>query len=320
MMNDRDQARQNWLENQLSTYESMVPLAADASFRCYFRVQAQGQRYVLMDAPPEQESCQAFVAISQAWQSLGLLVPAVHCADLNQGFLLLSDLGDQTLLPLLTQETATGYYAQAFEHLLVIQKCQSVAHHPLPLYDAALYQQEMSLFSDWYLARHLGQTLSTSQRADFDQVQARLIESALAQPQVCVHRDYHARNLMVLPGGELGILDFQDALWGPITYDLMSLLRDCYIAWPDAQWRVWAQAFQQRLLAEGLLQEDRPEVFLKWCDWMALQRHLKCIGIFSRLHYRDNKKNYMQDIPRVIAYARSICQRYPEFAFLETLL
>jgi N-acetylmuramate 1-kinase len=320
IMLNRDQARQNWLENQLTGYKSATPLAGDASFRVYFRIEAAGQRYVLMDAPPEQESCHAFVAIGRTWHLLGLPVPVVHCFDLDQGFVLLSDFGDQQLLPMLSEDTAPRYYQQAFDHLLTIQQCPAIADYDLPVFDAMRYQQEMDLFSNWYLGRHLGKTLSADQQHSLREIQAQLIASALSQPQVCVHRDYHSRNLMVLSDGRLGILDFQDALRGPVTYDLMSLLRDCYIAWSDDQWQRWALTFQQQLLAANMLDEADPKVFLKWCDLIALQRHLKCMGIFARLYYRDHKKSYLQDIPRVLGYTRGICQRYPEFRALEALL
>jgi len=320
MMNERDQARQNWLTSNLPAYKSLQPLAGDASFRQYFRLHSDGVSYVLMDAPPKKESCRAFIAIAHTFQQLGLAVPEIYHADPEQGFLLLSDFGDCQLLDNLSEQTADTHYHRAFDNLLTLQKCQHITNYTLPSFDETLYQAELDLFRDWYLDRHLGLSLSAAHRNVLDQTNRLLIEAALAQPQVCVHRDYHSRNLMVLPDGHLGILDFQDAVWGPITYDVISLLRDCYIAWPFERVRAWTLAFQQRLLEENLLGEEDPDLFLRWCDWMALQRHLKCLGIFSRLYYRDNKKAYMKDIPRVLAYAQSICQRHPEFTALGKLL
>lgn len=312
-MDKRDQARQNWLKQHLASFEVPTLLAGDASFRQYFRLHAGDESYVLMDAPPTKESCRPFIAIDRTFQQLGLRVPKIYCADPAQGFLLLSDFGDCQLLDCLTHETVDGYYQTALEDLLVIQQCRAVEDYVLPNFDDALYQRELSLFSDWYLKRHLGVDLSVKDRQVLDHISQLLIEMALAQPQVFVHRDYHSRNLMVLPDKQLGILDFQDAVWGPITYDLMSLVRDCYIEWPYERVKAWSLDFQHRLLKEGLLKKDDPDQFLLWCDAIALQRHLKCIGIFSRLNYRDNKSDYMNDVPRVLSYAKSVCQRHLEF-------
>lgn len=316
-MSEREAARQNWLEKNLKTFEAPTLLAGDASFRCYFRLRSGDSSYVLMDAPPSKESCQPFIAIARTFQQLGLCVPNIFYFDPAEGFLLLSDFGDHQLLGQLNEQTVDRYYQKACEELLVIQRCQNVKDYDLPLFDAALYQRELDLFRDWYLGRHLGVSLSVMNRKIWDEINEKLIESALSQPQVCVHRDYHSRNLMVLPDDRLGILDFQDAVWGPITYDVMSLLRDCYIEWPYDRVKKWVLAFHHRLLEENLIQMTNPDQFLLWFDWIALQRHLKCIGIFSRLCYRDNKPNYLQDIPRVLRYAKMICQRYPA---LEPLL
>lgn len=315
-MNEREQARLKWLQKNLSSFELPALLAGDASFRCYFRLRSEETSYVLMDAPPEHESCQSFIAIDRAFQQLGLRVPEIYCSDSAQGFLLLSDFGDRQLLQSLSSDSVDHYYRSALEDLLVIQQYQEADNYVLPTFDVDLYQRELDLFKEWYLKRHLGLDLSIADHQALDRLSQLLIEMALLQPQVCVHRDYHSRNLMVLPENDLGILDFQDAVWGPITYDLMSLLRDCYIAWPYDRVKEWALWFQQRLLQSGLLPVDDPDQFLLWCDWIALQRHLKCIGIFSRLHYRDHKSNYLSDIPRVLDYVKSVCQRQPQFGSL----
>jgi len=319
-MDTRQQAIRTWLQAALPLAKQPVLIHGDASFRRYFRVHSENKHYILMDAPPKKEACKPYIAITNAFRALGLHTPEIYRADLEQGFLLITDFGDCTLLSLLNSETADRYYQTAFDYLLTIQACEKVEPYTLPLFDANLYQKELHLFREWYLQRHLDHTLSRSDSAYLDHMDALLIEDALAQPQVCVHRDYHSRNLMVLENEALGILDFQDAVRGPITYDLMSLLRDCYIEWPFDRVQSWALAYHQLLLQHGRLSHDDPEQFLRWCDWIALQRHLKCIGIFARLHYRDHKSEYLNDIPRVIRYAKMICQRYPEFAELEKIL
>jgi len=315
-MQVREQSMKIWLQSHCPAATTPELLAGDASFRRYFRLRSEHKNYILMDAPPEKESCQAFVAIASAFQSLGLRVPDIFQADLEQGFLLLDDFGDQLLLQALNEQTADHYYQRAFDCLLLIQSCKDVPGYTLPTFDEALYRQELDLFQEWYLQRHLGRVLTASDQVVLDQISTQLIDAALAQPQVCVHRDFHSRNLMVLEDDSLGILDFQDAVRGPITYDLMSLLRDCYIEWPFERVKSWLFLYQQRLLELGHLSGDNPAQFLRWCDWIALQRHLKCIGIFARLHHRDNKSVYLESIPRVIAYAKMICQRYPEFSGL----
>ena len=319
-MDYREQVMQTWLQQSCPKAKPPTLLSGDASFRRYFRVHSEKETYVLMDVPPGKESCRAYIAIANSFRALGLMVPEIYRADLEQGFLLITDFGDRLLLDVLTNETADHYYGTAFDYLLIIQSYKRIENYKLPKFDAALYQKEISLFREWYWERSLGQSLIRADVKYLDHVASLLIEDALLQPQVCVHRDYHSRNLMLLDDNRFGILDFQDAVVGPITYDLMSLLRDCYIEWPFERVQSWALEFQQRLLQSGQLPEDNPERFLRWCDWIALQRHLKCIGIFSRLHLRDHKSTYLDDIPRVIRYAKSICQRYPEFSGLEKFL
>lgn len=319
-MDTRYQAIHAWLQATLPLAKLPILIAGDASFRRYFRVHSENKPYILMDAPPDKESCKPYIAITKAFRALGLHTPEIYQADVEQGFLLISDFGDRQLLDALNPKTVNSYYQTAFDTLLTIQSCNTTSTYTLPLYDTPLYQKELLLFREWYLQRHLGLSLSSSETNHLNHIDTLLINEALAQPQVCVHRDYHSRNLMVLEDETLGILDFQDAVRGPITYDLMSLLRDCYIEWPFEQVRAWALDYRQHLLQTEALSQDNPEQFLRWCDWIALQRHLKCIGIFARLHYRDNKSEYLNDIPRVIRYAKSICQRHPEFVELEKFL
>lgn len=294
----------------------MKKLAGDASFRSYSRVYTDQGSYILMDAPLGKESLGPFVAIAKSFLKLGVCVPDIIAEDDEQGFLLLSDLGDCLYLGILNSLTAPALYHQAFEALLKIQQCKAVEAYDLPIFNESLYRQEVHLFRDWYLNKHQQRQLSQKDIDILNRIDDVLIEDALAQPQVCVHRDYHSRNLLLLDQGGVGVIDFQDAVVGPVTYDVMSLLRDCYIEWPIEKVRSWALQFQQLALAKGVLQEDNPEKFLKWFDWIALQRHLKCIGIFARLHERDNKSVYLEDIPRVKRYAKYVCNQYQEFSGL----
>lgn len=319
---ERLQELHAWLVKQVAKpLQRLQCLAGDASFRRYFRVHCDDTSYIAMDAPPDKESCQPFVAIAKTFHKLGLNVPVIYAEDLTQGFLLLSDFGDQHYLQVLFPETCDRLYRAALNDLLLIQSCQSIEGYKLPKFTAQLYHQEMALFRDWYLRKYLGLSLSQAEQNRFQYICDLLSDDALSQPQVCVHRDYHSRNLMVVKGtSQPGILDFQDALWGPITYDLLSLLRDCYIDWPPDQVSAWALQYQQQLLKAGLLEEKDPELFLRWFDWIGLQRNLKCIGIFARLKVRDNKSDYLQYIPRVLNYAQLVCDRYPEFSDLKPLL
>jgi aminoglycoside/choline kinase family phosphotransferase len=319
---ERIQRLTNWVTAVLQvSHQQLTPLANDASFRRYFRVQAGDVRYVVMDAPPDKESCKPYAAIAKSFYQLGLNVPMIHAEDFDQGFLLLTDFGDHLYLHKLNSQTAPQLYQAALQELLLMQSCQRIENYVLPKFDAALYRREMTLFRDWYLEKYLKVTLSSPELDVLEKTYQLLIADALSQPQVCTHRDYHSRNLMVVAGKQQpGMLDFQDAVWGPITYDLLSLLRDCYIDWPPAQVEAWALQFQQQALKAGLMTEDDPQQFLRWFDWIGLQRHLKCIGIFSRLSQRDQKPGYLQYIPRIIRYAQRVCDRYPEFAELKPLL
>lgn len=305
-----------WLCDVLDASAALQPLAGDASFRRYFRVNCGDKNYIAMDAPPDREDCHPFVAIAKAFHALGLSVPMIHEFNAQQGFLLLSDLGDRLFLDVLNAETADALYQQAIDDLLVIQSCRDVPGHVLPYFDEALYLREMRLFQEWYLAKWHGVVLSSDQQAVLDDIYRRLIQKAQSQPEVCVHLDYHSRNLMVLQSGQTGILDFQDAREGPITYDLVSLLRDCYIDWPADQVERWALLYQKKALEAGLLQEEDAQQFLEWFDWMGVQRHLKCMGIFVRLKLRDKKPDYLQYIPRITRYIRDVCERTPELSGL----
>ncbi|MDP1573404.1 MAG: phosphotransferase [Coxiellaceae bacterium] len=311
--------RQLQLESWLSTIfpaQSVFikPIAGDASFRRYFRVQVGAVSYIAMDAPPKKEACGPFVAIATAFENASAVrFPKIHFSNMAQGFLLLSDFGDQQLLHLLNSETADTLYHSAMQTLLSMQRAATLTN--LPVFNNALYWQEFDLFSDWYLKKNLQKQLSCAEKNVLRAQYQLLIDAANAQPSVFVHRDYHSRNLMVCKDGLFGVLDFQDAAVGPVTYDLVSLLRDCYIDWPIEKTEKWAFTFYQQLnIATDF------SVFLRWFDWMGLQRHLKCLGIFSRLSYRDQKHGYLNDIPRVLNYALAVCDRYSELQDLKQFL
>jgi aminoglycoside/choline kinase family phosphotransferase len=321
-MPHREQALRHWLQNDLQLpVEDLQPASSDASFRRYFRVfLPNGLTRIAMDAPPPQEDTRPFVRIAAQLRDLGLNAPVVHAAESEQGFLLLDDLGQQAYLSCLDADSVGHLYGDAMQALLQLQRCQDDGS--LPRYDATLLRNEMQLFVDWFLQRHLGLDLATD--VGLESVFVRLVESAQVQPQVCVHRDYHSRNLMHLSGANPGVIDFQDAVWGPITYDLVSLLRDCYIDWPRGQVEDWVRDYHQQAMDAGLLQGHALALdfdqFLRWFDWMGVQRHLKAIGIFARLHHRDGKSGYLGDIPRTLTYVRDVSGRYVELASLHKFI
>ena len=298
----------------------MTPASNDASFRRYFRATLQDRSYVAMDAPPDREDCEPFVRIARAMHEVGLHVPEIHAEDHEQGFLLLDDLGTQSYLDSLDQYSVDSLYADAIESLLILQGSDILERIDLPPYDEALLMQEMGLFRDWYLGTHLGIDLSQEQANDLQQVFELLAASALEQPTVCVHRDYHSRNLMVVDEDNPGIIDFQDAVVGPITYDLVSLLRDCYIEWPRTLVESWAMQFYEELIEAGVISKDSRGNFLRWFDLMGVQRHLKATGIFARLNHRDGKPGYLNDIPRTLGYVKEVAGRYDELSSLAKLL
>lgn len=314
-MGSRAQALAEWIAD---TYTSepieLAPLSGDASFRRYFRLNWQGQSLVAVDAPPEKENSQPFVAVAQAFAARGLNVPKVLKADLAQGFMLLSDLGDLLYAHRLNGDSADGLYRAAIDALLDLQGCDALAEGPFPDYDRALLARELQLLPDWLLSRELGLKLDAADLEILNASFELLIHSALNQPQACVHRDYHSRNLMVCDNQTPGILDFQDAVWGPVTYDLVSLLRDCYVAWAPEQVRIWALYYFEQAKERGLIPAATEATeFLRWFDWMGIQRHFKASGIFARLHIRDGKTGYLKDIPRTLGYVLQVGAQYSEF-------
>jgi aminoglycoside/choline kinase family phosphotransferase len=304
----------HWLSHDLGLSDyAIAPASADASFRRYFRITIGGESRIVMDAPPEKEDSRPFVKVGSALFQAGLHVPQILEQDLEQGFLLLSDLGSIAYLDVLNEQSVERLYGDALGALAVMQAC--VPAEELSPYDEALLRQEMALFPDWFLTTHLGLTLGEAEQQLLAESFTLLAQNALTQPQLFVHRDYHSRNLMVCDHNP-GILDFQDAVHGPVTYDLVSLLRDCYIAWPREQVEEWVQGYHDIALDHGIIRAPMSEQFLRWFDLMGVQRHLKAIGIFARLNHRDGKPGYLNDIPRTLGYVEEVSGRYPELAAL----
>ena len=314
---------QNWLARHFSLSPeqiSLTPASADASFRRYFRLRLDdGSTRIVMDAPPEHEDCRPFLHVAALFGKADVHVPEVYAENLEQGFLLLSDLGNITYLQVLDADSAPRLYRDANQALINIQ----LASRPgiLPDYDRALLERELNLFPDWYLARHLGVTLDAQQDAALRRVFAQILDSNLAQPPVFVHRDYHSRNLMLIENGQNpGVIDFQDAVYGPLTYDLVSLYRDAYIAWEEAQELDFVIRYWEAARAVGLPVRSDFDDFYRDYEWMGAQRQIKVLGIFARLYHRDGKDGYLKDMPRVMAYLRRTCERYPELKPLRQLL
>ena len=308
-----------WLQSSDIGYDDIQPASADASFRRYFRINDKGKTYIVMDAPPEKEDCQPFIDIAEMLLRFGLHVPKILQQDIKQGFLLLSDLGDTVFLSELNNHNVDKMYSSAMDALLLLQQNTPVN---LPAYDEKLLRTELNLFPDWYLKKQLKITVTESQKAVLEDVFGILIQNALSQPQVYVHRDYHSRNLMVNKdhADKPGVIDFQDAVIGAVTYDLVSLLKDCYISWSREKVALWVESFRVRAESLGIIENVDAKQFLRWFDLMGLQRHLKVAGIFSRLKHRDGKTGYLKDIPRTMDYVFEVLELYPEFDDFKKLL
>ncbi len=301
----------DWLENDLLLIITDCEAASsDASFRRYFRISTPNGQFIVMDAPPAQENIAAFISVAKLLSQAQVNVPNIFQQNLTDGFLLLEDFGSQCFLDQLNANTANALYQSAFDSLFKLQTQTSLQNAGLPSYDQALLHRELAIFDEWFLGQLLDLEISEQ---IWNDVRTILTNSALEQPSICVHRDYHSRNLMFLTNDSPGVIDFQDAVIGPITYDLASLLRDCYIAWPEQQVEQWRDSYFERLRQAELL-SCSAEQFKRWFDLMGLQRHLKAIGIFSRLHLRDGKSNYLDDIPRTLNYVTTVCAAYPELA------
>lgn len=315
---DRTEQRLLWTRAALADpHIELLPASADASFRSYWRGHGDGRSWIVMDAPPDKEDIRPWLDIARRIRAAGLMAPDIHCADLDSGFVLMSDLGHDLYLPALDESRVDALYGDAMAALLNMQ--QGIASHDLPRYDEARLVAEMELLPTWFLQRHLGYTPECEEWDIIESAFRALSNHALQQPQAFVHRDYHSRNLLIVPDRNPGIIDFQDAVHGPITYDLVSLLRDCYIEWPEARVYAWAEQFRQRSLASGAPMPDAA-TFRRAFDLMGLQRHIKVLGIFCRLWYRDGKAGYLGDLPLVWKYTCTIGRRYPETAALIALL
>jgi aminoglycoside/choline kinase family phosphotransferase len=319
MLNEdlRTLAMRDWLENDLLLTLKRCDLASsDASFRRYFRVESTDGIFIVMDAPPDKEKLEPFIKVADLMASVGLHTPAIFQHNLTDGFLLLEDLGSQCLLDVLNPHNADTLYQTACDSLFNLQSKIELLNSSLPSYDRALLERELGIFEEWFLGHYLDIEIPAPL---WQNVQTLLIDSALEQPVTLVHRDYHSRNLMVLADNDLGVIDFQDAVLGTITYDLVSLLRDCYIAWDEEQVERWMTVHYQRLHAADLIGCELKQ-FKRWFDLMGMQRHLKAIGIFSRLNFRDNKPNYLNDIPRTLNYVVTVAKHYPELDEFSTFL
>jgi aminoglycoside/choline kinase family phosphotransferase len=317
-----------WLDEQLAALfaeqgwgavppATLTAASSDASFRRYFRWEGAGRSFIVMDAPPPQENCKPFVDIAFLLAKSGINVPKIYAEDLERGFLLLNDLGNKTYLDVIDSENADDLFSDALQALTAFQQLPMVA--PLPSYDVALLRRELELFPEWYVKRELGIEFDPAQQVLWDNVTELLIDSALAQPKVLVHRDYMPRNLM-LSEPNPGVLDFQDAVYGPVTYDVTCLFKDAFLSWPEERVHGWLEGYWKQAVALGIPVQPDFDDFLRASDLMGVQRHLKVIGIFARICHRDGKPRYLADVPRFFAYIDAVIARRPELAELDVLL
>ena len=304
----------HFLQGQAFT---LTALAADASFRRYYRVVTAQANYLLMDAPPALEDSHGFVAIAASFRVQGILTPQIFASDLSVGLLLLEDFGDGLLSLHLNRNSVASLYQACFVPLLKIQQIKQVDGWQLPRFDERLASQELTNCHEWFIEKFLSVSVDSDLRLCLDTTFALLITDIKQHPQVCVHRDYHSRNLMLLNDEQIGVLDFQDAVIGSIAYDLVSLLRDCYVAWPLAQVQAWVAAFYQQMPER---EQFSLAQFQRWFDWQGLQRHLKCLFIFARKWLRDGSKNYLPALLTTFTYVETVVNQYPEFSALATYL
>jgi aminoglycoside/choline kinase family phosphotransferase len=297
----------------------LEPASADASFRRYLRVHLDdGTTRIVMDAPPAHEDVRPWLHVQRLFHAAGAHVPDVLAEDVERGFLLLSDLGSTTYLAALDAgENADTLYRMAIDTLIAIQRASRP--HLLPAYDRSLLKRELDLFPDWYIGRHVRIDFANKDRNALESVFEKILAVNLAEPTVFVHRDYHARNLMV-DGERPGVIDFQDAVCGPIAYDLVSLFKDAYVDWDEERTLDWLARYWERAKKAGLPVRADFGAFFRDYEWMGVQRHVKVLGIFARLYHRDGKDGYLKDMPRVATYLRAACERYGELAPLLHLL
>lgn len=316
----RKQALTHWARQNL---RAVIPeagqlvlesLGSDAGFRRYYRAQAPvtGQPpFLAVDAPPETEDTALFVKLARYLRDQGVNAPTVIAADAAQGFLVVEDFGDRLLRNELTQDTACTLYGEALMVLLRLQQATDIPTE-LPQYDQAMLRRELEIFSEWFVVRLLGYSLSQAEQALLQRVFTQLETTALEQPQLLVHRDYHSRNLLLCDSGQIGVIDFQGAVRGPFAYDLVSLLRDCYIRWPQEDVKRWALSYGNIAMDVGVIPAVDEATYLRWFDWVGLQRHIKVLGIFARLHLRDGKHHYLADLPLVLRYTLDVARNYPQ--------
>ena len=314
----RAEQRLAWTRTALGADDAGLTRAStDAGFRSYWRTLGPMPSRIVMDSPPDKEDVRPWLRLRDLLEAGGVRVPAVLARDIGHGFLLLEDLGARTLLQAIDAGNADAWFEAALDELLKLQAIAPPAD--LPAYDEAMLARELRLFDDWFLGRHLGLALDCSALETLELAYRRLIDAALAQPQVLVHRDFMPRNLMPLEDGRLAVLDFQDAVRGPLAYDVLSLFKDAFLSWPEERVAGWIARYHARA-AEAGLPVPALDRFRRDADWIGIQRHLKVIGIFARLHHRDGKPKYLQDVPRFFGYLDAVLPRYPEFDGLRALI
>ena len=310
-MPDRYNSLQNWLTEILGTSAfNLKPAPGDASFRTYHRLFLKNKTFIVMDAPPEQENCKVFIKITKKLRACDVNVPIIHNVNIEQGFLLLSDLGNDLYLNKLNKSSIYELYSDALSTLVSIQVLVNVGG--VDEYDKSLLISEMNLFREWLIEKHLSIKLSDSQVKILTTLFDLLVNNALQQPKVFVHRDFHSRNLMVTKENNPGVIDYQDAVYGPISYDLVSILKDCYIKWPKEDIDKWIDFYLNKLYEEKAQYRINRDEFVRWFDLMGVQRHLKASGIFARLSHRDGKHNFLEDIPRTLSYILDLKETYEE--------
>lgn len=311
---ERERQLSEWVAHELQCAPQSIQLtsiASDAGFRRYFRFQSPSQ-WLAVDAPPQTEDSRQFIALATYLAKHNVHTPAIRAADETKGFLLVEDFGDELLHRQLQRGNLTQLYRQAFKSLLSLQACPN---NPdlIPAYDQTLLRRELEIFSEWFVGKLLNYQLNPAELELLDQLFSALENSALEQPQTLVHRDFHSRNLIIRPDHSLGVIDFQGALWGGCTYDLVSLLRDCYFCSPSELVTGLALEYREAAINANLLDDSIDEaLYLRWFDWLGLQRHIKVLGIFARLNLRDNKPGYLKDLPLVMRYTQEVAQAYPE--------
>ena len=310
-MSDRYNLLQNWLTDTLnSSTFNLRPASEDASFRTYHRLFLKNKTFIVMDAPPEQEDCKSFIKITKKLHACNVNVPVIHNVNIEQGFLLLGDLGDNLYLNELNNNTIYELYSDAVNSLIAIQNLANVGG--LDAYDGNLLRSEMNLFTEWLVEKHLQIKLDESQKKVLDKLFNLLVTNAEQQPKVFVHRDFHSRNLMVAKENNPGIIDYQDAVYGPISYDLVSILKDCYIKWPKEEIDKWVDFYLNKRHEEKSKLKINHDEFVRWFDLMGVQRHLKASGIFARLSHRDGKDNFLKNIPKTLSYILDLKEVYKE--------